>query len=153
MSVMVSNKHMYVQFIDDERQHTLAYASTISLQNNGPNITKAHELGKVAAQNAKEAGIERVVVDRGGFRYHGRVKAIVEAAAENGIGVGRTITQASEATQDEDKRDKRIEDSAVDPADGEDGPADSAESSNDSSEEPIEPADDTAEGPNEEEKT
>lgn len=151
---MVSNKHMYVQFIDDERQHTLACASTHSFEHSGPNITKAQELGKVAAQNAKEAGIERVVVDRGGFRYHGRVKAIIEAAAEHGIRIGRTVTQSLEAAQNGEQSDTRVDDSAVGRAEGEDGSPERADKwSNESIETAGEPSTGATVVPSEEEKT
>jgi len=151
---MVSNKYMYVQFIDDERQHTLACASTLSLQHSGPNITKAQELGKVAAQNAKDAGIERVVVDRGGFRYHGRVRAIIEAAAENGIQIGRKITQSIGAMQSDEQSDTHVNDNAVGRTEDEDAPAESAdELSNGPAEGSGEPSNKTTEGPSEEERT
>lgn len=80
---MVSNKHMYVQLIDDEAAATLAAASTVKESSN--NLEVATALGQRVGELAKEKGISRFVVDRGGFRYHGRVRAIVEAAIEAGL--------------------------------------------------------------------
>ena len=80
---MVSNKHMYVQLIDDEAAATLAAASTVKESSN--NLEAATALGQRVGALAKEKGISRFVVDRGGFRYHGRVRAIVEAAIEAGL--------------------------------------------------------------------
>jgi len=89
MSVMVSNRHMYVQFIDDVAGCTLAAASTLVKGGGGKgqknNVAAAKELGKNAARAAKERGIESVVFDRGGFTYHGRVKAVADAAREEGL--------------------------------------------------------------------
>lgn len=83
MSICVTNKHMYVQFIDDDAGRTLASAST--LKESKANIEVAKELGKRAAEAAKGANITNVVVDRGGFKYTGRVAAIVESAVEAGL--------------------------------------------------------------------
>jgi large subunit ribosomal protein L18 len=86
MSVMVSNKHMYVQFIDDDAAVTLAAVST---QAEGlgarKNVAGAKLLGHRAAAVAKEKGIATVVFDRGGYRFHGRVKAIADGAREAGL--------------------------------------------------------------------
>ncbi len=83
MAIMVSNKHMYVQLIDDDAGTTLVSASSVGTEGN--NVAAATELGKRAGEAAKEKGVSRFVVDRGGFRYHGRVKAIVDAAIEAGL--------------------------------------------------------------------
>jgi large subunit ribosomal protein L18 len=83
MSICVTNKNMYVQFIDDDAQKTLASAS--SLKEKKANLEVAKNLGASAAAAAKAAGISIVVVDRGGFKYTGRVAAIVEAAVEAGL--------------------------------------------------------------------
>jgi len=88
MAIMVSNKHMYVQFIDDARAVTLASASTLGMDG-GHNVATASRLGQTAAECASKAGVRRVVVDRGGYKYHGRVKAIVEAAKQAGLQTGR----------------------------------------------------------------
>jgi len=86
MAICVSNRNMFVQFIDDDRAHTLASASTRGAAGK-VNVAAAGELGRQAASAAQEQGIRRVVVDRGGFKYHGRVKAIVEAALQAGLSV------------------------------------------------------------------
>ncbi len=83
MSICVTNKHMYVQFIDDAAGRTLASAST--LKGIKANLDGAKTLGAAAADAAKAKGISLVVVDRGGNPYTGRIAAIVESAVENGI--------------------------------------------------------------------
>ena len=86
MSICVTNKHMYVQFIDDDAGKTLAQANT--LKDEKANTEVAKSLGARAAEAAKAAGISTVVVDRGGFKYTGRVAAIVESAVEAGLSIG-----------------------------------------------------------------
>jgi large subunit ribosomal protein L18 len=88
MSIMKSSKHMYVQFIDDTKGVTLGSASTLASGRPG-NMTAADELGARAGKMALEKGIRRVVIDRGGFRFHGRVKAITDAAVAAGLSVTR----------------------------------------------------------------
>lgn len=89
MCVFVSNQHMYVQFIDDDNARTLAAASTQSEgveHVRGRNtVGVAKQLGQMAAKAAKEKGIEKVVFDRAGFAYKGRVKALADAAREAGL--------------------------------------------------------------------
>jgi len=85
MAIYISNKHLYVQFIDDDAGRTLAQASSIKEKN--ANLAVAKATGAAAAEAAKAAGISTVVVDRGGFKYTGRVAAIVEAAVEAGISI------------------------------------------------------------------
>ena len=85
MSICISNKHMYVQFIDDAAGNTLASASSIKEQK--ANLEVAKNLGAAAAEAAKAKGIKRIVVDRGGPPYTGRVAAIVEAAVANGLSI------------------------------------------------------------------
>ncbi len=85
MSICVTNKNMYVQFVDDAAGKTLAQAN--SLKDAKANLEVAKTLGANAAAAAKTAGISTVVVDRGGFKYTGRVAAIVEAAVEAGLSV------------------------------------------------------------------
>lgn len=87
MSIMISCKHSYVQFVDDDKGMTLASVSTLGGDNKN-NVAAAKSLGVRAAQVALKAGINSVVIDRGGFKFHGRVKAIVEAASGAGIKVG-----------------------------------------------------------------
>ena len=85
MSICVTNKNMYVQFIDDDAGKTLAQANT--LKDEKANVEVAKALGAKAAEAAKAAGISTVVVDRGGFKYTGRIAAIVESAVEAGLSV------------------------------------------------------------------
>ena len=85
MSICVTNKHMYVQFIDDAAGNTIAQAS--SLKETKCNIEVAKRLGAAAAEAAKAKGIVRIVVDRGGNPYTGRVAAIVESAVANGLSI------------------------------------------------------------------
>jgi large subunit ribosomal protein L18 len=90
MSVCFTQQHIYVQFIDDLAGHTLAAVSTRGkeLAEGGQlkaNVNSAARLGKSAAQLALAQGITRVVFDRGGARYHGKVKALAEAAREGGL--------------------------------------------------------------------
>ena len=87
MAIMVSNKHMYVQFIDDARGVTVASASTQGMEG-GHNVATAGRLGQKAAQCAMAAGVKSVVIDRGGFKFHGRVKAMVDAAHAAGLATG-----------------------------------------------------------------
>ena len=83
MAIMVANKNMYVQLIDDDAEITLV--SVTSLKEDGNDVAVATKLGQQIGEVAKEKGITRIVVDRGGFRFHGRVKAIVDAALEAGL--------------------------------------------------------------------
>ena len=85
MSICITNKNLYVQFIDDDAGRTLAQAN--SLKEEKANLEVAKNLGAAAAAAAKAAGITTVVVDRGGFKYTGRVAAIVEAAIAAGLKV------------------------------------------------------------------
>ena len=88
LSVSRSLQNIYAQIIDDEAQKTLASASsqdkTRKLEKGG-SVAAAQEVGKLIAERAKEAGVQKVVFDRGAFLYHGRVKALAEAARENGL--------------------------------------------------------------------
>lgn len=92
MSICVTNKNMYVQFIDDDAGKTLASAS--SLKEKKANVEVAKALGTAAAEAAKAAGIATVVVDRGGFKYTGRVAAIVEAAVAAGLSISSKKEEA-----------------------------------------------------------
>ncbi len=88
LAVFRSVTHIYVQLIDDVAQHTLAAASDMepALRNAKQRKTdRAAAVGKLIAERAKAAGVSNVVFDRGGFRYHGRVKALAEAAREGGL--------------------------------------------------------------------
>lgn len=90
LNVYRSSKHIYAQVIDDGAGHTLAAASSmepaVAGEVKGKNKTEqAAVVGKTVAERAKDAGIKQVVFDRGGFQYHGRVKALAEAAREAGL--------------------------------------------------------------------
>jgi len=87
MAVFRSSKHLYVQFIDDDAQQTLAAVSTRSgaLKGEKSSIDTAKKLGEAAAEAAKSKGIETVVFDRGGFAFAGKVKQIADAAREAGL--------------------------------------------------------------------
>ncbi len=88
LSVFRSLKHIYAQVIDDRSGRTLASASSAekgSPVTSGGNVAGAREVGKRIAERAKAAGIRKVVFDRGGYLYHGRVKALAEAAREGGL--------------------------------------------------------------------
>jgi large subunit ribosomal protein L18 len=82
--------HIYVQVIDDRGGRTLCSASSIDKEtkkalNGGGNIAAAKNVGKIIAERAKAAGVSKVVFDRGGYKYHGRVKALADAAREAGL--------------------------------------------------------------------
>ena len=88
LCVFRSNKGIYAQIIDDETRTTLCSASSLdkSLKiKNGSNVEAAKVVGKAIADKAKKAKITKVVFDRGGYLYHGRVKALADAARENGL--------------------------------------------------------------------
>ena len=85
LNVFRSNKEIYVQVIDDTNGVTLASSSSKVLKVNGSNIEGAKLVGKDIAEKCKKAKIERVVFDRGGYLYHGRVAALADAARENGL--------------------------------------------------------------------
>ena len=88
LSVHRSGKHIYAQVIDDKAGQTLAAASTLDKELKGKtNATKdgAAAVGKAIAERAKKAGVSAVVFDRGGFLFHGRVKALADAAREGGL--------------------------------------------------------------------
>ena len=87
LAVFRSVKHIYAQLIDDGRGHTVAAASSgeKSTGITGGNVSGAKAVGKLIAERAKEKGISKVVFDRGGYLYHGRVKALADAAREAGL--------------------------------------------------------------------
>ena len=88
LAVYRSNRHMYAQVIDDFAGRTLASASTLKdATSNDDRLSAAKAVGEAIADRAKNAGIKSVTFDRGGFRYHGRVKAIAEGAREGGLEV------------------------------------------------------------------
>lgn len=90
LSVFKSSKHIYVQIIDDVKRVTLVAASSLDSDfkkenKNGASIEAAQKVGAEIAKKAKEQGITSVVYDRGGYIYHGKVKALADAARENGL--------------------------------------------------------------------
>jgi large subunit ribosomal protein L18 len=85
LAVYRSLNHVYAQLIDDAGSHTLAAASTVALKAKGNGIAEAAKVGKEIAAKAKAAGVSSVVFDRGGFLYHGRIKALADAAREAGL--------------------------------------------------------------------
>jgi large subunit ribosomal protein L18 len=84
LNVYRSLNNIYAQVIDDQTGTTLVSASTIKLKTGG-NIAAAKEIGKEVAEKAVEKGIKKVVFDRGGYLYHGRIKALADAAREAGL--------------------------------------------------------------------
>jgi large subunit ribosomal protein L18 len=87
LAVFRSNKHVYAQVIDDVSGHTLAAASTVEKTFDGATATvdAAKKVGKLVGERAKSAGVEAVVLDRGGFRYHGRVAGVADGARDAGL--------------------------------------------------------------------
>jgi large subunit ribosomal protein L18 len=90
LSVHRSSKNIYAQVIDDVNGHTLASASTLDTDlrtglKNGADVAAAAAVGKLLAERASKAGVTEVVFDRGAFIYHGRIKALAEAAREGGL--------------------------------------------------------------------
>ncbi|MDH3627122.1 MAG: 50S ribosomal protein L18 [Acidobacteriota bacterium] len=89
LAVFRSDRHIYAQAIDDESGRTLASASTQSPElkeiKNGSNCEAAKKVGNLIAKKLKGAGVKAIVFDRGGFLYHGRIKALADAAREEGL--------------------------------------------------------------------
>ena len=88
LSIHRSGRHIYAQIIDDSEGRTVASASTLEKDargSTGATASAAQEVGKRVAERAKAAGVTRVVFDRGGFLFHGRVKALADAAREGGL--------------------------------------------------------------------
>jgi large subunit ribosomal protein L18 len=85
LSVHRTGRHIYAQIIDDGEGRTLAAASTLGEKSTGANVDAAVKVGKDIAAAAKKAGVTSVVFDRGGFLFHGRVKALADAAREGGL--------------------------------------------------------------------
>jgi large subunit ribosomal protein L18 len=91
LNVYRSVNHIYVQLIDDAKQSTIVSASSLEQGKDGKkhisggNIASAKQVGKLIAERAKAKGIESVVFDRGGYLYHGRIKAVADAAREGGL--------------------------------------------------------------------
>ncbi len=85
LSVHRTGKHIYAQIIHDGEGRTVAAASTLGADASGANVDAARKVGSTIAAAAQQAGVTRVVFDRGGFLYHGRVKALADAAREGGL--------------------------------------------------------------------
>ena len=88
LAVFRSLKHIYAQVIDDRKGHTVASASSGEKKasvGTGGNLAGAKEIGKLIAERAQAKGVKRVVFDRGGYLYHGRIKALADAAREAGL--------------------------------------------------------------------
>lgn len=90
LSVFRSANHIYAQLIDDATGRTIAAASTLKLASpaggeKGRKMVQAGEVGRLIAEAAKEKGIQKVAFDRGGYKYHGRVAAVADAARKNGL--------------------------------------------------------------------
>ena len=89
LAVYRSNKHISVQLIDDDAGHTIAAASTVETDQRaagtGSSVAAATRVGELIAERAKAAGVTKVAFDRAGFMYHGRVKALADAAREGGL--------------------------------------------------------------------
>ena len=87
LAVFRSNRYLYAQVIDDQSGRTLAAASSqeASLRSKTLTVATATEIGKLVAERAKEAGVAAVVFDRGGYTYHGRIKALADAARASGL--------------------------------------------------------------------
>lgn len=85
LAVFRSAKHIYAQVIDDETGHTLVSASSLGSTSGGGNKAAAAAVGKLLGERATSANINAVVFDRGGFKYHGRVAALADAAREAGL--------------------------------------------------------------------
>ena len=90
LSVFRSSKQIYAQIIDDVRGHTLVSASTLEADlkgklKTGADVAAAKEIGRLVAERAVQAGVKQVIFDRSGYLYHGRVKALADAAREGGL--------------------------------------------------------------------
>ena len=85
LTVFRSNKQIYAQVIDDVSSHTLASASSLKIEEKLPKKEQAVKVGEMLAKNALEAGVEKVVFDRNGYLYHGRIKELADAARKGGL--------------------------------------------------------------------
>jgi large subunit ribosomal protein L18 len=107
LAIYRSLNHIYAQVIDDEKGRTLVSASTTEKDlrgSTGGNVEAAQRIGRAIAERAQAAGIEQVVFDRGGYLYHGRVKALTDAAREAGLNRAETASNGgAESTQEEEQ--------------------------------------------------
>ncbi len=95
MNINISNRNGEVQFIDDDKGITVAGVGTVGNTDGRLNMSAAYELGKAGAEKANACGVEEVVIDRAGRKFHGRVKEIVRGALENGLKAGKSETPAA----------------------------------------------------------
>ena len=102
LAIFRSLNHIYAQVIDDERAVTIASASTVEKDLRGAtggNVEAAQRVGRAIAERAIAAGVEQVVFDRGGFRFHGRIKALTDAAREAGLNKNERSEEAGAAEE------------------------------------------------------
>ncbi len=102
LAVYRSLNHIYAQVIDDEKSQTLASASTTEKDlrgSSGGNVAAAKRVGQAIAERALSAGIDQVVFDRGGYLYHGRVRALTDAARAAGLNKDETLAKEAEAAE------------------------------------------------------
>ncbi len=85
LAVFRSSNHIYAQVIDDERGHTLASATSLELKSGDTKTVVSKAVGELVAKQALAVGVTKVVFDRGGYKYHGRVKALADAARSEGL--------------------------------------------------------------------
>ena len=117
LAIMISRRRIYVQFIDDTKGVTLL--SVCTTRDEGHNVAAARLLGERAAKAGKEKGITQVVVDRGGFKYHGRVKALADALAAGGVSKGITRERPVETEKEPDGKKEKAAKGAPKSAPGE----------------------------------
>jgi large subunit ribosomal protein L18 len=106
LAVFRSLNHIYVQVIDDDSGKTLATASTAEKElkgTTGGNVEAAERVGKAIAERALGAGVSTVVFDRGGYVYHGRVKALLDATRSAGLNKNESASEGAEETKEESK--------------------------------------------------
>jgi len=85
LSIYKSNKFIYAQLIDDEKQHTIISYSSLIMNDKNINIEKSKNVGKILAEKAKKIGIKKIIFNRSGYIFHGRIKALAEGIKEKGL--------------------------------------------------------------------
>ncbi len=121
LAVYRSLNHIYAQLVDDERAQTLASASTTEKElrgSTGGNVEAAKRVGKAIAERALAAGINRVVFDRGGYLYHGRVKALTDAARASGLNKDELVEAEAAGEQEAVGKESEAVEAAVKPKRG-----------------------------------
>ena len=119
LCVFRSNAHIYAQIIDDEQQKTIVSAGTLDKDvkttvKNGGNCAAAETVGTTLATKALAAGVTKVAFDRHGFKYHGRVKALADAARTAGLDIGAAAEPEEEGTEKKEKAPKKEKASKAD---------------------------------------